>query len=138
MLKYMLDTSIVIYVIKRRPPALRHVFNQHVGQIGINTITFAELMHGVEKSSVPERNLRTVEDFVSRIEVLPYDSDAALHYGDIRADLERKGTTIGVNDLHIAGHARSAGLVLVTNSSLKFERVEGLRVIDWTENETDK
>ena len=82
MLKYMLDTSIVIYVIKRRPPALRHVFNQHVGQIGINTITFAELMHGVEKSSVPERNLRSVEDFVSRIEALPCDSDAALHYGD--------------------------------------------------------
>ncbi len=138
MLKYMLDTSIVIYVIKRRPPALRHVFNQHVGQIGISTITFAELMHGVEKSSVPERNLRTVEDFVSRIEVLPYDSDAALHYGDIRADLERKGTTIGVNDLHIAGHARSAGLVLVTNNSREFERVEGLRVIDWAEEVTDR
>ncbi len=137
MLKYMLDTNIVIYVIKRRPPALRQVFNQHVGQIGISTITFAELMHGVEKSSVPERNLRTVEDFVSRIEVLPYDSDAALHYGDIRADLERKGTTIGVNDLHIAGHARSAGLVLVTNNSREFERVEGLRVIDWTEEVTD-
>ena len=137
MLKYMLDTNIVIYVIKRRPPALRQVFNQHVGQIGISTITFAELMHGVEKSSVPERNLRTVEDFVSRMEVLPYDSDAALHYGDIRADLERKGTTIGVNDLHIAGHARSAGLVLVTNNSREFERVEGLRVIDWTEEVTD-
>ena len=137
MLKYMLDTNIVIYVIKRRPPALRQVFNQHVGQIGISTITFAELMHGVEKSSVPERNLRTVEDFVSRMEVLPYDSDAALHYGDIRVDLERKGTTIGVNDLHIAGHARSAGLVLVTNNSREFERVEGLRVIDWTEEVTD-
>jgi len=138
MLKYMLDTNIVIYVIKRRPPALRQVFNQHVGQIGISTITFAELMHGVEKSSVPERNLRTVEDFVSRMELLPYDSDAALHYGDIRADLERKGTTIGVNDLHIAGHARSAGLVLVTNNSREFERVEGLRVIDWTEEVTDR
>ncbi len=72
----------MIHVIKLRPPALRHVFNQDVGQIGISTITCAELMHGVEKSSAPERNLRTVEDFVSRIEVLPYDSDAALHYGD--------------------------------------------------------
>ncbi len=82
MLKYMLDTNIVICLIKRRPPALRHVFNQHVGQICISTITCAELMHGVERSSVPERNLRSVEDFVSRIEALPCDSDAALHYGD--------------------------------------------------------
>jgi tRNA(fMet)-specific endonuclease VapC len=137
MLKFMLDTNIAIYVIKRRPPSLRPVFNQHVGQLCISTITFAELMHGVEKSSVPERNLRTVEDFISRIEVLPYDNDAAVHYGDIRADLERKGTTIGVNDLHIAGHARSHGLVLVTNNTREFERVEGLRVIDWTETETE-
>jgi tRNA(fMet)-specific endonuclease VapC len=137
MLKFMLDTNIAIYVIKRRPPSLRPVFNQHVGQLCISTITFAELMHGVEKSSVPERNLRTVEDFISRIEVLPYDNDAAIHYGDIRADLERKGTVIGVNDLHIAGHARSHGLVLVTNNTREFERVEGLRVIDWTEKETE-
>ena len=137
MLKYMLDTNLVIYVIKRRPQSLRWVFNQHVGQMCISTITFAELMHGVEKSTVPDQNLRNVEDFISRLEVLPYDSDAAVHYGDIRADLERKGTTIGVNDLHIAGHARSNGLVLVTNNTREFERVEGLRIIDWTEKEAD-
>lgn len=137
MLKYMLDTNIVIYVIKRRPPSLRPVFNQHVGQLCVSTITFAELMHGVEKSSMPERNLRTVEDFISRIDVLPYDNDAAVHYGDIRADLERKGTIIGVNDLHIAGHARSHGLVLVTNNTREFERVAGLRVINWTEKKTE-
>lgn len=137
MLKYMLDTNIVIYVIKRRPSSLRAVFNQHVGQMCISTITFAELMHGVEKSSLPERNLRNVEDFISRLDVLPYDSDAAVHYGDIRADLERKGTSIGVNDLHVAGHARSHGLVLVTNNIREFERVEGLRIIDWTQKETE-
>lgn len=137
MLKYMLDTNIVIYVIKRRPPSLRPVFNQHVGQLCVSTITFAELMHGVEKSSMPERNLRTVEDFISRIDVLPYDNDATVHYGDIRADLERKGTIIGVNDLHIAGHARSHGLVLVTNNTREFERVAGLRVINWTEKKTE-
>jgi tRNA(fMet)-specific endonuclease VapC len=89
-------------------------------------------MHGVEKSSSPERNRRVVEDFVSRLEVLSYDETAAAHYGEIRADLERKGTVIGVNDLHIAGHARSQGLILVTNNTREFERVEGLRVIDWT------
>jgi len=133
----MLDTNIVIYVIKHRPPALRHVFNQHVGQMCISAITLAELMHGVEKSASPERNLRTTEDFISRLDVLPYDSDAAVHYGDIRADLERKGTTIGVNDLHIAGHSRSTGLVLVTNNTREFERVDGLRVIDWAEQNTN-
>lgn len=137
MLKYMLDTNIVIYVIKRRPQSLRPVFNQYDGQLCVSTITFAELMHGVEKSSIPERNLRNVEDFISRIDVLPYDTNAAIHYGDIRADLERKGTIIGVNDLHIAGHARSRGLVLVTNNTRVFERVTGLRVIDWTEKETE-
>ena len=133
MTKYMLDTNIVIYVIKSRPSYLRPVFNQHIGQMGISTITFAELVHGVEESATPDRNLRTVEDFLSRLQVLPYDSDAAAHYGDIRADLERKGLTIGVNDLHIAGHARSRGLVLVTNNTREFERVEGLRISDWTE-----
>ena len=92
-------------------------------------------MHGVEKSTTPDRNLHTVEDFVSRLEVLPYDSEAAAHYGDIRANLERKGLAIGVNDLHIAGHARSHGFVLVTNNTREFERVEGLRIIDWTKDE---
>ena len=131
--RFMLDTSFVIYVIKSRPSYLRPVFNQHIGQMCISTITFAELMHGVEKSATPEQNLRTVEDFLSRLEVLAYDSDAASHYGDIRANLERRGLSIGVNDLHIAGHARSHGLVLVTNNTREFERVEGLRIIDWTE-----
>lgn len=137
MLKYMLDTNIVIYVIKRRPPALRPVFNQHVGQMCIGTITFAELMHGVERSSAPQRNLRNVESFASRLEILPYDTDAAVHYGGIRSDLERKGAMIGISDLHIAGHARSNGLVLVTNHTREFERVDGLRIIDWTEKETE-
>lgn len=137
MKKFMLDTNIVIYVIKHRPPALRDVFNRHVGQMCISTITFAELMHGVEKSAAPERNLRTVEDFTTRVDVLQYDSDAAIHYGDIRADLEREGRSIGVNDLHIAGHARSTGLVLVTNNTREFDRVEGLRVVDWTARNTE-
>ena len=94
-------------------------------------------MHGVEDNSVPERNFRNVEDFASRLEVLPYDTNAAVHYGEIRSDVERKGMTIGINDLHIAGHARSNGLVLVTNNTREFERVDGLRIIDWTEKETE-
>jgi tRNA(fMet)-specific endonuclease VapC len=131
MLKYMLDTNIVIYVIKRRPIELLEVFNRHAGQMCISSITLAELLHGVEKSSMPDHNLLQVEDFISRMEVLPYGTKAASHYGDIRAGLERKGLSIGVNDLHIAGHARSEGLTLVTNNVREFERVEALRLVNW-------
>jgi tRNA(fMet)-specific endonuclease VapC len=131
MLKYMLDTNIVIYLIKRRPIELLGMFNQHAGQMCISSITLAELLHGAEKSSKPDHNLLQVEDFISRLEVLSYGNKAASHYGNIRADLERKGTPIGVNDLHIAGHARSEGLTLVSNNVLEFERVEALRLINW-------
>ena len=131
MLKFMLDTNIVIYVIKRRPIELLNVFNRHAGQMCISSITLAELLHGVEKSSMPDHNLRKVEDFVSRMEVLEYGGKAAAHYGEIRAELERRGLIIGVNDLHIAGHARSDGLALVTNNLREFERVNGLRTINW-------
>jgi len=131
MLKYMLDTNIVIYVIKRRPINILDVFNSHTGQMCISSITLAEILHGAEKSAKPDHNIRQVEDFVSRLEVLEYGCKAASHYGGIRADLERKGTPIGVNDLHIAGHARSEGLTLVTNNLREFERVEALRLDNW-------
>jgi tRNA(fMet)-specific endonuclease VapC len=131
MIKYMLDTNIVIYVIKRKPIELLQVFNRHTYQMAISSITLAELIHGAEKSSRPEHNLFQVEDFISRLDIMDYGTDAAAHYGQIRADLEKKGMTIGINDLHIAGHARSAGLILVTNNVREFERVEALRIENW-------
>lgn len=131
MLKYMLDTNIAIYVIKRRPIEMLKTFNQHAGQLCISSITLAELLHGVEKSQFVEQNLKNVENFISRLEVLEYGYKAASHYADIRADLERKGTSIGVNDLHIAGHARSEGLIIVTNNVREFERVPSLRLENW-------
>ncbi len=131
MLKYMLDTNIVIYVIKRRPEEALEVFNRNTGLMCISSITLAELLHGVEKSSRPEHNLRQVEDFTSRLEILEYGNKAAAHYGEIRADLERAGKTIGVNDLHISGHARSEGLTLVSNNLREFDRVKGLRLENW-------
>jgi tRNA(fMet)-specific endonuclease VapC len=94
-------------------------------------MTLAELVHGAEKSQFPERNLNVVEDFCSRLTVLPYTSEAAYHYGGIRGELERQGNPIGVNDLHIAAHARSAGLMLVTNNLAEFERVPGLLMENW-------
>ncbi len=121
----------MIYVIKRKLIEVLEIFNRHVGQMCISSITLAELIHGTEKSSRKEHNLRQVEDFVSRLEVLEYGAKAASHYGDIRADLERKGTMIGVNDLHISGHARSEGLTLVTNNRREFELVSALRIDNW-------
>jgi len=131
MLKYMLDTNIVIYVIKSRPVEVLSVFNLHAGQMCISSITLAELLHGAEKSERMEHNLRQIEDFISRLEVLVYGTKSAAHYGEIRSTLERKGMTIGVNDLHIAGHARSEGLTLVSNNLREFERVPGLRLENW-------
>ncbi len=131
MIRYLLDTNIVIYVIKRRPIEVLSKFNANATRMAISTITLAELMHGAEKSSQREANLAVVEDFCSRLEVLPYSAKAAQHYGSIRSALERNGQTIGVNDLHIAAHARSEGLVLVTNNMREFERVPALELENW-------
>lgn len=131
MLRYLLDTNIVIYVIKRKPLSALQLFNDNEGHMAISSITLAELLHGAEKSNAPVRSLATVEDFCSRLEVLPYGAKAAQHYGSIRAALERLGQPIGVNDLHIAAHARSEGLTLVSNNSREFERVEALRLDNW-------
>ena len=131
MIKYLLDTNICIYVIKNRPIAVLEHFNEHVGQMAISSITLAELLHGCEKSQWVEHNTRQVEDFCSRLSVIDYGDKAAQHYGSIRADLEKKGQVIGVNDLHIAGHARSESLVLVSNNLKEFVRVPGLRTANW-------
>ncbi len=131
MLTYLLDTNIVIYVIKRRPLEVLVTFNAHAAHMAISVVTLAELLHGAEKSSRPAANLAVVEDFISRLEVLPYTAKAAQHYGQIRAALERSGQPIGVNDLHIAAHARSEGLILVTNNMSEFERVPALQLENW-------
>jgi len=131
MLRYLLDTNICIYVIKRRPESLLDRFNENASHLGISTVTLAELLHGAEKSSQPQRTLSVVEDFCSRLDVLDYGIKAAQHYGQIRAVLERRGTPIGVNDLHIAAHARSEGLTLVSNNLSEFKRVEGLLYENW-------
>ncbi len=131
MLRFLLDTNIAIYVIKRRPLAALALFNQHAGSMAISSITLAELLHGAEKSQDAVRSMAVVEDFCSRLDVLPYGPKAAQHYGSIRATLERKGQPIGVNDLHIAAHARSEGLTLVSNNLREFERVDALLLANW-------
>jgi tRNA(fMet)-specific endonuclease VapC len=131
MLKYLLDTNIVIYVVKRRPLAVLERFNANEGRMAISSITLSELYHGAEKSARMTENLAVVEEFASLIEVLPYTAKASAHYGAIRAVLEKTGKTIGINDLHIAAHARSEGLTLVTNNLGEFERVPGLVLENW-------
>jgi len=131
MLKYMLDTNIVIYTIKNKPTAVREAFTRHYGQMCISSVTLMELIYGAEKSANVERNLRDVEGFAARLEVLPYEDRAAEHSGQLRAELARAGTPIGPYDQMIAGHARAEGLILVTNNIKEFERVEGLRLDNW-------
>ena len=132
MLKYMLDTNIVIYTIKNRPVRVREVFKRHSGQMAISAVTFGELIYGTERSSQPERNLNDIEGMIARLEVLPFDELAAAHFGQLRAELARAGTPIGPYDQMIAGHARALGLVLVTNNVDEFKRVLGLRIENWT------
>lgn len=130
MLRFLLDTHIVIYVIKNKPLSALTLFNQHAGQMAMSAITLAELLHGAEKRNAPERSLGVVEDFCTSLQVLPYGSKAAQHDGSIRSALEKRGETIGVNDLHIAAHARSEGLTLVWNYVREFERVEALQLVN--------
>lgn len=133
MLRYMLDTNICISVIKHRPAQVLPKFNENAAALCVSAITASELYFGVENSRYPARNRQVVEDFLSRLAVIPYDEAAAVHYGQIRAQLQRQGSVIGANDLHIAAHARCLGLVLVTNNTREFARVEGLRLEDWME-----
>lgn len=131
MLKYLLDTNIAIYVIKRRPIEVLGLFNENAGRMAISAVTLSELFHGAEKSAKVAQNLAVVEEFASLLEVLPYTAKASQHYGAIRSALEKVGRPIGVNDLHIAAHARSEGLTLVTNNLVEFERVPGLLTENW-------
>ena len=131
MLRYLLDTNIVIYVLKRRPVEVLSTFNANASRMAMSSITLAELLHGAEKSSRVSENLAAIEDFCSRLQVLPYGPKAAQHYGVIRAALEKLGQPIGVNDMHIAAHARSEGLVLVTNNMGEFARVPALEAENW-------
>ena len=129
--KYMLDTNIVIYTMKNKPQSVREAFKKHYGQMCISSVSYMELVFGAERSSNPESNLRSLEGFIARMDVLSYAEAAAVHTGQIRAELAKKGTPIGPYDQMIAGHARSMGLILVTNNTKEFERVDGIRIENW-------
>ena len=131
-MRYMLDTNIAIHTIRHRPREVRAKFVAQQGRMCISTVTLMELVYGAEKSAQPDRNFRDIEGFASRLTVLPYDREAAMHTGKIRAELARAGTPIGPYDQMIAGHARSQGLIVVTANTEEFRRVPGISVEDWT------
>ena len=131
-MRYMLDTNICIYLIKHKPPQVFEKLQEHnPDEICISAITYAELVHGVEKSKAVERNRLALTILLSNIEILDFDMNAAEEYGRIRADLEKKGTPIGPLDMMIAGHAKSLGYTVVTNNVGEFKRVEGLQYENW-------
>ncbi|BEM31269.1 tRNA(fMet)-specific endonuclease VapC [Serratia ureilytica] len=131
MLKYLLDTNTCIFTIKNKPVHVRERFNLNTPRLCISSVTLMELIYGAEKSQAPEHNLAVLEGFIARLDVLNYDAAAAAHSGQIRAELNRQGLPIGPFDLMIAGHARSQGLIVVTNNTREFARVDGLRIEDW-------
>lgn len=131
-MRFMLDTNIIAYAKNNRPETVLKRLMQHSPEdYCISSITLAELEFGVYNSARPEQNQLALVTFLARIKVVPFDADAAREYGIIRADLTRKGTLIGANDLLIAAHARALDVTLVTNNTREFERVDGLKLENW-------
>lgn len=131
-MKYMLDTNICIYIIKRRPEnTIRRFMECDPGDICISAITYAELAHGVESSQAKEKNRIALTILLSEIHIVPFDDLAAQTYGVIKADLQKRGTPIGPLDTLIAAHAKTLNLTLATNNTKEFARVEGLSLENW-------
>ena len=134
-MKYLLDTNICIYLIKNKPTSLITSFNEHsVGDIGVSTITVAELTYSVEKSQRYAQNQEALLQFLSPLIISDFDANAAFSYGQIRAGLESQGTPIGSLDTLIAGHAISLGVTLVSNNEREFRRISNLVVENWVES----
>ena len=132
-MRYMLDTNICIYAIKHKPEQVFMRLQEHDPiDICISSVTYAELVHGVEKSKAIEKNRVALALLLANMEIMNFDSLAAESYGKIRADLEKAGTPIGPLDMMIAGHGMALGYTLVTNNTKEFERVNGLKLENWT------
>jgi tRNA(fMet)-specific endonuclease VapC len=131
-MRYMLDTNICIYLIKRQPREVIDKFQEIApGEIAISSVTVAEMMYGVAKSQHPDKNKAALESFLAPLEMVDFDFKAAQQYGIVRANLVKMGTPIGAYDLMIAAHALSLGLVLVTNNEREFQRIPDMIVENW-------
>ena len=131
-MKFLLDTNLCIYIIKQKPPKVLQRFNSYqVGDIGISSITVAELEFGVKKSQFPERNQQALTQFLLPLTIVDFDRAAAIVYGDIETSLEKKGTPISSLNTLIAAHALSLQVTLVTNNVRKFSRIPDLQLANW-------
>ncbi|MBV8802702.1 MAG: type II toxin-antitoxin system VapC family toxin [Gammaproteobacteria bacterium] len=131
-LQYLLDTNICIYIAKQKPISVLQKFEQmSVGEVGMSTITYGELLCGCHKSHQPKKALEIVEELTSLIPPLPISTDAGKYYAEIRSKLEKQGKPIGNNDLWIAAHALALNLVLITNNVKEFTRIKHLKVENW-------
>ncbi|WP_019520112.1 type II toxin-antitoxin system tRNA(fMet)-specific endonuclease VapC [Faucicola boevrei] len=134
MMTYMLDTNICIYAMKNKPLMVRERFNFFQNQLCISSVILMELAVGAEKSMYKEKAFKALDIFKDSLTVLEFDDNASYHTANIKATLEKQGTPIGAYDTMIAGHARSLGLIVVTNNEKELKRVDGLRVENWTLN----
>lgn len=131
-MKYLLDTNICIYIIKRKPSQVIDKFKrQKAGNIAISSISVAELYYGVYKSLKPDENMIALQEFLAPLERLEFNNEDALAYGKIRSSLESKGSLIGAMDMLIASQALSRDLVLITNNEKEFNRIEELLIENW-------
>ena len=133
-MQYLLDTNICIYLIKQKPQNVLEKFQTlTLSDIGISSITVAELEYGTAKSQQPEKNRAALNQFLLPLEIVKFDQSAATIYGELRSDLERRGLVIGAMDMLIAAHALSLGVTLVTNNMKEFARIPKLRLENWVE-----
>lgn len=131
-LRYLLDTNICIYIAKQKPSSVLHKFEElSIGEVGISTITYGELIYGAQKSQHPKKTLHTLEELISIIPSIPISTEVGRCYGEIRSKLEKQGKPIGNNDLWIAAHAIVLELTLVTNNVKEFERIQPLKIENW-------
>ena len=135
--RYMLDTDTCSYTMKgSSQPVLDRLRGTPPTDVCVSVITKAELLYGVEVSPRRDRDRAALQAFLAHVDVLDLPDDAAVHYAEIRADLKSRGVPIGANDLFIGAHARSAGLVLVTNNTGHFSRVQDLTVENWNQRDS--
>jgi tRNA(fMet)-specific endonuclease VapC len=131
-MKYMLDTNICIYLIRKKPvQVLKRLQKIEASDVCISSITLAELEYGIQKSLNKSQNRIALAEFTASLEIMPFEADAAIKYGEIRADLESKGAPIGANDMLIAAHALSLKVTIVTNNIREFKRIPSLQIENW-------
>ena len=133
-MKYMLDTNICIGMIRQTMPALiQQLISYSPGDVGVSSITIAELAYGAQKSSQTQKNMAALEQFLLPLEIADFDQQASMIYGAIRAKLEQEGNRIGAMDMLIGSHAVCLDVTLVTHNTNEFQRIPNLKLEDWVE-----